>query len=37
MELAVLALAGGGTALATGLGAIPVSLLGRRARSAAQR
>jgi zinc transporter, ZIP family len=31
METAVLALAGSGTALATGLGAIPVSRLGRRA------
>lgn len=31
MEVALLALAGSGTALATGLGAIPVSRLGRRA------
>ena len=31
MELAVLALAGSGTALATGVGALPVSRLGRRA------
>src|SRR3712207_1207552 len=31
MEVAVLALAGSGTALATGLGAIPVSRLGARA------